>query len=286
MNPPVRLALSVVLFLGTAAPARATQVERVKRERSVAVASSPSEPLPVVRVAHDTPTVFLFPSPINRKSLTFDETRIRVLDAGERSVIVQPVADLPEGEHYEIGTYFADGRAPARAAFALMTDPAEVDLRIDVTRLESGVDCPTDARREPKPEDLVLLGLVDKEGVSVTPIKSHEVPARGFAVTAASAYRGKGWVLVDMHVDNSSGQRPWLPREAVLTGRTGLPLRARVVNSGNDAIQPEHSRRLLVVADVAQLSANPVFTLEILGDDRTLVIPNVRFPKSSAGSSQ
>lgn len=287
MNQPVRLALALVFVWGAAAPARAAQVERVKRERSVSVTSSPSEPIPVVRVAHDTPTLFLFPAPINRKTLTFDETRIRVLDAGERSVIVQPVADLPDGERYEIGVYFADGRAPARAAFTLVTDPAEVDYRIDVTRPEQSRSCPDAPPREPKPEDLVLLGLVDKEGITVTPIKSHEVPSRGFAVTAASAYRGKAWVLVDMRVDNSAGQRPWFPREAVLTGRAGLPLRARIVIDGNDAIQPDSGgRRVLVVADVGQLSVNPVFTLEVMGDGRTLVLPNVRFPKPGSGGSQ
>lgn len=286
MNQPVRLALALVLVWGAAAPARAAQIERVKRERSVSITGSPSEPIPVVRVAHGTPTVFLFPSPINRKTLTFDETRIRVLDAGERSVIVQPVADLPDGERYEIGVYFADGRSPSRAAFVLVTDPAEVDLRIDVTRSEQAGVCPDAPPRVTKPEDLLLMGLVDKEGVTVTPIKSHEAPARGFAVTSALAYRSKGWVLVDMRVENSAGQRPWLPREAIFTGRAGLPLRARVVINGDGAILPDSLKRVLVVAEVAQLSANPVFTVEVLGDDRTLVLHNVRFPKAVAGGGQ
>ncbi|QSQ17169.1 DUF2381 family protein [Myxococcus landrumensis] len=286
MNPPVRLALALVFAWGAAAPARAAQVERVKRERSVAVTGSPAEPLPVVRVAHGTPTVFLFPAAINRKTLTFDETRIRVLDAGERSVIVQPVADLPEGERYEVGVYFADGRAPSRAAFVLITDPAEVDLRIDVTRPESGGACPDAPPREPKPEDLVLLGLVDKEGITVTPIKSHDAVTQGFVVTRAWAYRGKGWVLADMRIDNSAGQQPWFPREAVLTGRSGLPLRARVVREEDGAIQAGGQGRVVVVAEVAQLNASPVFTLEVVGDGRTLVVPNVRFPKLGAGGGQ
>ncbi|QSQ10748.1 DUF2381 family protein [Myxococcus landrumensis] len=286
MIQPVRLALALALVWGAAAPARAAQLERVERKRTVSVTNSPTEALPVVRVAQDTPTLFLFPAPINRKTLTFDETRIRVLDAGERSVIVQPVADLPAGESYELGVYFADGRMPARAAFALVTESAEVDARIDVTRPESGGVCPADVRHAPKPEDLVLLELVDKEGVTVTPIKSHVAPEQGFNVGAALAYRGKGWVLVDMRVDNYAGQRPWFPREAVFTGRAGRPLRARVVLDGEEAILPDRGRRVFVVADVTQLSANPVFTLEIMGDGRTLVLPNVRIPKSATGGGQ
>ncbi|MCP3103842.1 DUF2381 family protein [Myxococcus sp. K15C18031901] len=286
MNQPVRLALAFVLAWGAAGPAGAAQAERGKRERALSVAASPSEPLPVVRVAHDTPTLFLFPAPINRKTLTFDETRIRVLDAGERSIIVQPVADLPEGERYEVGVFFADGRAPARAAFVLVTDPAEVDIRIDVQRPEQGAACPTDVVREPKPEDFVLLGLVDQEGVTVTPIKGHEDPERGFSVSRASAYRGSGWVLVDVKFVNQSGGSPWTPRDAMLTGRAGLPVRARVVTVETGSFQPGSVGRVLVAADVEQLSANPVFTLEILGNGRTLVLPNVRLPKRGPGSSQ
>lgn len=158
----------------------------------MSVANGPADSLPVVRVAHGTPTLFLFPAPINRKTLTFDESRIRVLDAGERSVIVQPVADLAEGERYEVGVFFADGRAPARAAFSLMTDPAEVDIQISVQRPEL-VDaaCPVNEPRAPQPEDFVLLGLVDKEGVSATPIKVYDDAERGFLVQSAIAYRGK-----------------------------------------------------------------------------------------------
>ncbi len=258
----------------------------MRRERVVTVPGAAAEPLPVVHVAHDTPTLFLFPAPINRKTLTFDESRIRILDAGERSVIVQPVADLPEGERYEVGVFFADGRAPARAAFSLATDPAEVDTRIDVQRPAlTEIACPVDVPRTPRPEDFVLLELVDKDGVSATPVKSHEDAQRGFLVQSAMAYRGNGWVLIDATVINIAEQSPWLPREAILTGRVGLPLRARIVMAEATAIQPGENRRVLVVADVPQLTASPVFALELVGDGRTLLLPNVRLPKGGSGGT-
>lgn len=286
MSQPARLVLTLVLVWGTATPVAAAQVERAVRKRSVVVASSPADALPVVRVARDTPTVFLFPAPINRKTLTFDESRIHVLDAGERSVIVQPVADLAEGERYEVGVFFADGRAPARAAFSLVTDPAEVDIQINVQRPElAGAACPVDEPRAPQPEDFVLLGLVDKEGVSATPIKGYADAGRGFHVQSAIAYRGKGWVLIDARVTNFAGQSPWLPREAMLTGRVGLPLRARIVMADTTAIQPGEERPVLVVADLPQLPVSPVFALELVGDGRTLKIPNVRFPKAASGAT-
>ncbi|CAM4398476.1 DUF2381 domain-containing protein [Myxococcus xanthus] len=264
----------------------AAQAERAKRDRAVSVANGPADSLPVVRVAHGTPTLFLFPAPINRKTLTFDESRIRVLDAGERSVIVQPVVDFSEGERYEVGVFFADGRAPARAAFSLVTDPAEVDIQINVQRPQlAGAACPVDEPRAPQPEDFVLLGLVDKEGVSATPVKDYNDAGRGFFVQSAIAYRGKGWALIDARVINFAGQLPWLPRVAMLTGRVGLPLRARIVMVDTTAIQPGEERQVLVVADLPQLPASPVFTLELVGDGRTLKIPNVRFLKTASGAT-
>lgn len=261
----------------------AEQAERAKRDRAVSVANSPTDPLPVVRVARDTPTLFLFPAPINRKTLTFDESRIRVLDAGERSVIVQPVADLAEGERYEVGVFFADGRAPARAAFSLVTDPAEVDIQINVQRPElAGATCPVDEPRAPSPEDFVLLGLVDKEGVSATPIKRSRDATQGISVVSAIAYRGNGWVLVDADIRNEAGHSPWTPRVATLTGRVGLPLKARIVQVDSGAIPAGGYGRVLIATETSQLSASPVFTLEIVGDGRTLTLPNVRLPKAAS----
>ncbi|ABF90476.1 hypothetical protein MXAN_1232 [Myxococcus xanthus DK 1622] len=283
MSQPARLVLTLVLVWGTATPVAAAQVERAVRKRSVVVATNPTDALPVVRVARDTPTVLLFPAPINRKTLTFDESRIHVLDAGERSVIVQPVADLAEGERYEVGVFFADGRAPARAAFSLVTDPAEVDIQINVQRPElAGATCPVDEPRAPSPEDFVLLGLVDKEGVSATPIKRSRDATQGISVVSAIAYRGNGWVLVDADIRNEAGHSPWTPRVATLTGRVGLPLKARIVQVDSGAIPAGGYGRVLIATETSQLSASPVFTLEIVGDGRTLTLPNVRLPKAAS----
>ncbi|RUO93091.1 DUF2381 family protein [Corallococcus sp. AB018] len=289
MLQPFRLALALALVSGAAAGAEPAPGARVDRKRPVTVASTPAEPLPVVHVAADTPTVFLFSSPIQRKTLTFDESRIRVLDAGERSIIVQPVANLADGERQEIGVFFADGRAPARAAFVLVTDPAEVDLRIDVQRPAPPNDaCPTDAQMPaPKPEDFVLLGFVDGKGVTTANIKGSQEPAQGFTSANPTSYRGKGWILVDVMIWNESDRPAWTPREATFTGRVGMPLRARVVTEKKGPILPGEERRVLAVAEIQESDASLVFTLELRGDGgRNLTIPDVRFPKPGAGGTQ
>ncbi|RKH39057.1 DUF2381 family protein [Corallococcus sp. AB050B] len=283
MLQPIRLALALALVSGAAAGAEAAPGARVDRKRPVTVANAPTEPLPVVHVAADTPTVFLFSSPIQRKTLTFDESRIRVLDAGERSVIVQPVANLGDGERQEIGVFFADGRAPARAAFVLVTDPAEVDSRIDVQRpTPPNEACPTDAHAPvPKPEDFVLLGYLDAKGVTTSKIQEVRNAARGLDSAFGASYRGKGWILVDMRVTNEVGRPPWTPLEATFTGRIGMPLRARVVAEEKGPIPPGASRRVLAVAEIGESDPSFVFTLEVRGDGGRNLLSN-RSPAHAA----
>ncbi|WP_225413103.1 DUF2381 family protein [Stigmatella hybrida] len=287
MIQPLRLALALALLGGTAARAEAAPA-RTKRERPVTVTGNPAEPLPVIRVAHDTPTLILFPAHIQRKTLTFDESRIRVLDAGERSVIVQAVMDLQEGERHEIGVFFADGRMPSRAAFVLVTDPAEVDTRIDVQRPEpAAAPCPSEAPpRVPQPEDFVRLGYVDKEGISVTSIKLVDDKAQGLSASDGYAYRGKGWAVVAVVINNGS-TLPWTPREATLTGARGLSLQARLVVDDEGEFGLGFRIRVLAAVDTLALSAGAVFTLELRGEDgRTLKIPGVRFPKAGMEGMQ
>ncbi|ADO68686.1 conserved uncharacterized protein [Stigmatella aurantiaca DW4/3-1] len=278
-----------MLLWGTAARAEPTHGGRIERARAVTVAGGPDEPLPEIHVAGDLPTLLLFSTPIQKKTLTFDESRIRVLDAGELSVIVQAVTDLKEGERHEMGVFFADGRAPSRAAFVLVTDPTEVDTRINVRRSEPlAAPCPSEAQpRVPQPEDFVLLGYVGEEGVSVTPIKDVEDEAQGLKATSGLFYRGQGWALVSLKIKNQSTQPKRSPREAMFTRTLGSSLQARVVVDGEGVIKPGGFGRVLAVVDAPMLSTDTHFTLELRGDDgRSLRVPDLRFPKFVMGGEQ
>ena len=293
MPQPVRLALALVLLGGTAPRADAAP-PRTKRERPVAVVVYPDAPLPEIRVEAASPTWLYFPTAIAESTLTVDGqprtvdtatvpgdgTRIRVIDVGKRSIIVQAVEDLPPGERHELSVFFAGGRAPAGAAFALVTDPAEVDSRIDVERREPpGSPCPAEASRPPpKPEDFVLLGYVDENGVRAGSVRRVEDEGRGLASGPGWSYRGTAWALVDVRIVNSAGQQPWTPREAIFSSKRGVTVRARVVTAGSGEIPPSESRRVLAVADTLPASAGEVFALEVRGSGgRSLVIPDVRF---------
>lgn len=288
MLQPFRLALMFVLAGGTAAHADASAASRVLRERSVTVPSTPSGQSPVIHVAEGSPTLFLFSSPIQRKSLTFDESKIRVLDAGERSIIVQPMANLTDGERQEIGVFFADGQAPVRATFVLMTHPGEVDSRIDVQRSEpSNVACQPSAQAPaPKPEDFVLLGYLDKRGVTTTIGNGVKDAAQGLSSPATVAFRGTGWILMDVVIKNGRNHPAWTPQEATFLGRDGIPLRARLVARPPGAIPAGKERQVLAVVEVPETKSDLVFTLEVVGDGgRRLTIPDVRFPQPRSGGT-
>ncbi|GMU00992.1 hypothetical protein KH5H1_51120 [Corallococcus caeni] len=289
MLQPFRLALALVLVSGAAAGAEPATGARVDRKRSVTIASTPAEPLPVVHVAADARTVFLFSAPIQRKTLTFDESRIRVLDAGERSIIVQPVVNLGDGERQEIGVFFADGRAPTRAAFVLVTDPRDVDALIDVQRPEPpNTACqPTAQAPVPKPEDFVLLGYVDAKGVTTSRRKGTRDAVQGLSLDRIVAFRGTGWILADVTIFNRPEHPAWTPREAMFVGRVGMPLRARLVAKTPGAIPPGENGRVLAAVEVPEAEADLVFTLEVRGDgERRLTIPDVRFMKPAAEDAQ
>jgi uncharacterized protein (TIGR02268 family) len=185
----------VLAVLGAAAPRAEAAPGRTKRERPVAVAGNPAEPVPEIRVEAATPTLLLFPVPIAKSTLTVDDTRIRVLDAGERSSIVQAFEELGAGERHELAVFFADGRTPARAAFVLVTDPAEVDSQVDVERREPPIAaCPAETSRPPPgPEDFVLLGYVGKSGVQTGTVQQASDDPRGLHSASGWTYRGATW---------------------------------------------------------------------------------------------
>jgi uncharacterized protein (TIGR02268 family) len=279
---PVRLALLLALFLGAAARAEAAP-SRTKRERPVAVTASPAEPLPEIHVAPDTLTLLWFPADIQPKTLTVDEARIRVLDTGKRSIIVQAAAGYRPNERQELEVFFADGKAPARAAFVLVMDPAEVDIRIDVERPElPAVGCPPEApRAEPLPEDFVSRGYVTDRGVQTAVLGATKDDAQGLSSGSGVSYRGNRWVIFDVVISNLTGPL-FSPRDATLTGKGGVTLQARRVKAERDAITANRVR-VLVVVDEPPADAGVVFSLEVVGDGgRRLVIPRVTLPKPVA----
>jgi uncharacterized protein (TIGR02268 family) len=275
------LAVVLVLLAGTVARAQATA--REPRQRTVTVTGNRAEPPHEVHVSDETPTVFLFGSEIRKKSVRVDTSRIRVVDTGEQSrlLMVQAVSPLGDGERHELEVEFTDGKAPARAAFALVAHASDVDTLINVARQEPAApDCPVEVRAEVRvPEDLLLLGYMDGRGVPTAKIPQVTDDAQGFESPEGVAYRGKGWLMFQVWIRNLRGRQPWVPTEATLTSKTGAKLRGRVVRDAQGEPTPGEFVRLLVVTEEPPSNAGLAFILEVSGaDGRTLAIPKVNIP--------
>jgi uncharacterized protein (TIGR02268 family) len=273
------LALAVALLLGAAARAEAAP-SRTKRDRPVAVTVNTAEPLPELHVAPDVPTVLLFPADIRTKTLTVDQSRIRVRDVGQSSIIVQAVDDYRADERQELEVFFADGRAPARAAFVLVMDPAEVDTRIDVERRElpNGA-CPAEEPRTTMSAvDAIASGVIDKDGVLTRQVEGFQDAASGFDSKAGVSYRARTWVLVDVEIIPPPRYPSWRPSGATLTSKRG-EARVRTVK-----VEPSESElgavRVLVETDVPPPSLGLEFTLHLNGPEGapSFSIPTVKLP--------
>ncbi len=273
------LVVALVLLAGTVARAQATA--REPRQRTVTVTSNPAEPPHEVHVSHEAPTGFLFGSDLRKKSVRVDASRIRVLDEGARSIIVQTVKPLEEGERQELEVEFADGKAPARAVFALVAHASDVDALVTVARQEPAVPtCLAEVRAGVRgPEDFLLLGYMGESGVPTAKIPPVTDDAHGFESLKGVAYRGKGWLMFQVEIRNMRGPQPWVPTEATLTIKTGEKLRGRVVLEERRKPAPGKPVRVLVVTEEPPASAGLVFILEVSGaDGRTLAIPEVKIP--------
>jgi uncharacterized protein (TIGR02268 family) len=275
------LAVALVLLAGTAARAQATA--REPRQRTVTVTGNPAEPPHQVHISDETPTVFLFGSEVRKKSVRVDTTRIRVVDAGEqsRTIVVQAVSPLGDGERHELEVAFADGRPPARAVFVLMAHPSGVDTLINVARQEPAVPgCPAEVRAGVRgPEDFLLSGYLDGRGVPTAEIGPSKDAAQGLQSARGVAYRGKGWLMFQVAIRNMRGPQPWVPTEATLTSKTGERLRGRVVLEKEGEPEPGKAVQVLVVTEEPLASAGLGFILELSGvDGRTLAIPEVEIP--------
>ncbi len=283
------LAVALVLLAGAAARAQATA--REPRQRTVTVTGNPAEPPHEVHVSDETPTVFLFGSEIRKKSVRVDTTRIRVVDAGEqsRTIVVQAVIPLGAGERHALEVEFADGKAPARAVFALVAHPSDVDAFVTVARQQPAAPaCPAEVRAGVRgPEDLLLLGYMGKSGVTTAEIGYKRDATQGFASQEGVAYRGKGWLMFQVAIRNLRGPQPWVPTEATLTSKTGEKLRGRVVREEQGETPPGEAVRVLVVTEEPPAGAGLVFILEVSGpDDRSLAFPPVTIPAPAQESKR
>jgi uncharacterized protein (TIGR02268 family) len=286
---PSTLAL-VLLLLGAVARAQLAP-SRALRQRSVTVTGNPAEPLPEVRGAKGMGITFHFDGALREESVKVDESRLRVVDVGKNSLLVEPVTEPRADQPSEVSVMFGDVEQE-RAAFVIVPHPSEVDSWIEVTRrteppgavcqvridellARCGAQGPTTFRR---------AGLLPDRGILARTFQRYADSGGNLVSDGGVSFRGSDWVLLEVEVINASGQS-WAPRSTTLKSRDGTPVSVRLMTPETEEILPGTSRRVWVETDDPPASAGVLFTLEVGGaDGRSVRVGNVALaPRTKEG---
>lgn len=281
-QPTTRVLALALLLLGTAASAQPSPA-RERRERTVTVTGNPADPPHEIRVAKGIATVIFLDAPISRDAVEVDGrgTRVKV-DAGDSSVILEPLIDLGPTERLVLRAPFADGKAPAQAVFVLVAAPSEVDTRIDVVRRDrTGESCQAEVTKGPL--EFARAGYLDSRGIKTTRFNSYRDELSDFESAPGFSHLGKGWLLIDVAIVNRSGQ-PWVPQDATLMSKAGRQVKVRAMTASPGTIPPGDRGRVLVETEVPPESAGREFVLKLGGKDgRSFSVPTVLVPPQQEG---
>ena len=298
-----RLALPLVLLVGFTATAQPQEVLRgreLKRRRvslSVATADKPVE----LRVAPGYLTALEFDSPVDRDSVVLGdgESRFALFEVTPRAILLKPEMDLGLGRGMEMIVPFADGAAPSRVVFSLVTHPAEVDAQVMVSRMPrtaeaiqaeldemraacSAKDAELDALRARTvasgPAGLLFAGLLGEEGV-----RSHRADLRAISENLKAeeviVHRAGLWAALAMSVRNT-GAAPWSPTEARLSVvASGERINVLAVRTREPRIEPGKSSLVVVETGTPTWPEGTVLRLELRDSEggRRLLIPRISF---------
>ncbi|RKG70793.1 DUF2381 family protein [Corallococcus sp. CA054B] len=288
------------LLLFTAAQAQPASSVRERRDRRV-VLPRPGEPVLEVPVAAGILTTLVLDSALDRNSVELEgRTRFKLVDVGERAINLEPVMELGAGEHLMLRVRFADGAFPEHAVFALVSHPAVVDTRVEVSRRPLAPEALqaelSEVRAQLKakeaelaalrargdassPAALALAGLLDVGGVSArrVDLQPKKEMQSSLRVVDGFSLRASAWGMVSVEVKNY-GKTPWTPTEARLSSSTGgVTVQVLGVHMKQPRIGPGEVGTVVVEMEKPAWDEGTLFRLELVDATgaRPLHIPSV-----------
>lgn len=300
-----RLATLLFLLLGTVVPAQTVPGARERQDRRVALTGTAAEPVPVLRVAGGVLTALVFEAPLERGSLELEgRERFRLVDVGERSILLELVTDLAPGERLGLRVRFTEGERAEPVVLLLVTHSSEVDARVRLFRRALSVPALqaelAEVRAQLKaqgaelaelrargadasPTRLALAGLLGAGGIAGRSFRADALKRESLAgvldLVDGFTLRAEAWSLVSVTVRNNT-QEPWTPVEARLTG-AGAEERTRVLrgHTTQPRIGPGEEAVVVVETEAPTWKRGTVFTLELVDASgaRRLLIPRVVF---------
>ncbi len=300
---PRRLVLLSVPLLGAKALAQdATRGRELKRRRvalSVATAGKPVE----LHVAPDYLTTLEFDSPVDRDSVTLNapKERFALFEVTSRTVVLRPAMEVASGQSVELTVPFADGLAPPRVVFSLVTHAAEVDGQVMVSRLPrtaeavqaeldevraacAAKDAELEALRVRSaasgPAGMIFAGLLNSKGVQTGKIDpTKDEGSDRLMPEEVVTHRASEWAAVALRVRNT-GAGPWTPTEARLaTVASGERINVLAVRMREPRIEPGGTALVVVETGAPTWPDGAALRLELRDSEgsRRLLIPRFAF---------
>ncbi|MCP3163344.1 DUF2381 family protein [Myxococcus qinghaiensis] len=290
------------LLLGVAASAQPLPPDRERQERRVALSSSPAEPVPELRVAAGVLTSLVFDVPLDRGSVELEgRERFRLVDVGDRALLLEPAVDLGPGERLGLRVRFASSAMQDRGVFVLVSHAAQVDTRVEVFRRKDSIELLQaelmDTRAQLKaqteenqklrvlrdsggPIELILSGALDHR-VRVNRIKramerGHEGALK---FMNGATFRADTWAAISVKV-RTNGKRGWAPVSArVVNSKSGVRLGVIGVRSALPQGEPEGAGLVVIETEVPPWLPGELWHLELLDSDGAVqvVVPGIAF---------
>ncbi|MFP2964150.1 DUF2381 family protein [Myxococcus sp. 1LA] len=270
---------------------------------SYALSGAPSDPVPELRVAAGVLTTLVFDAPLDRGSVELEgRERFRLVDAGDRSLVLEPAVDLGPGERLGLRVLFAGSSSQTQGSFVLVTHGAEVDTRVEVFRRKDSVEllhaeladmrAQLNAQAEELqmlralrdssgPSGLFMSGMLDHRGVIAGRILAGAKRASGESLTLVdgTSFRASNWAIIGVAVRND-GKKPWVPGTArIVSARGGTEVGVLAVRSSLPRISPGESGLVLVETEVPSWKPGEVCVLELLDGEGAsqMTIPQMTF---------
>jgi len=249
MPLPLSLASVLVVLAGVTAQAQ-PRADRRQETRVIVLKGNGALSSQVLRVAPDAATLVLFDAPVVRESVDTEALKgfFQRVEVNERSLVLEPAAELPANTALKLTVRFADGPSPPQGVFALASHPDVVDTQVEVRREGSsearllseltelsGRCAATEAGLAHLRARCAMAGLaglfVSGEMDPDEGVQAHRHDERPLeqGVTQTwkpTVFRTKTTVMVGVGLGNPAGQAPWVagPARLVRLGAEGQPL--------------------------------------------------------------
>jgi len=222
-----RATVTALLCVATAAQAQQQPVVRVRREQQLVLAQMPAGSEPELRVAPGLPTLVRFDAELVHAEVKREGAGRSVsVDPAGHSLLIEAQRELAAGERLPLEVVLAQGQTRTRLLFQLVSNPGEVDARVDVelrprsARPEPGPDAASPRRQVGPFSQMVFSGVMGESGVTPR-VFWGSIVGNGVVAMGPSAYRAERGRAIVFHVLNPAGARPWLAAEVVQLPLTG-----------------------------------------------------------------